>query len=116
MFRLTETFDMARVPHYLPAKVMSPRGVAWLDRSLKSGVITDGVVVVNGRLDQIPFDNGEGVLEAHLPVMDVLLDFNEDWSPVTGLDGLVDINGRQLDVISSRAAIRFTGHAGRTCQ
>ena len=101
-----ETFDVGRVHHYLPAKVMSPRGVAWLDRSLKSGVITDGRVVVNGRLDQIPFDNGDGVLGVHLPVTDVLLDFHEDWSPVTGLDGTVDINGRQLDVVSSRAAIR----------
>jgi len=100
------TLDMARVHHYLPAKVMSPRGVAWLDRSLKSGVVTDGRVVVNGRFDQIPFDNGEGVLEAHLPVTDALLDFHEDWSPVTGLDALVDINGRQLDVVSSRGAIR----------
>ena len=101
-----ETFDVGRVHHYLPAKVMSPSGVAWLDRSLKSGVITDGRVVVNGRLDQIPFDNGDGVLEAHLPVTDALLDFHEDWSPVTGLDALVDINGRGLDVVSSRAAIR----------
>jgi uncharacterized protein (TIGR02099 family) len=101
-----ETFDVGRVHHYLPAKIMSPRGVAWLDRSLKSGVITDGVVVVNGRLDQIPFDNGDGVFEVHLPVTDALLDFHQDWSPVTGLDALVGINGRKLDVVSSRAAIR----------
>ncbi|MEN8204873.1 MAG: YhdP family protein [Pseudomonadota bacterium] len=101
-----DTFDVGQVHRYLPAKAMSPRGVAWLDRSLKSGVITNGRVVVNGRFDQIPFDNGEGVLEAHLPVTDALLDFHEDWSPVTGLDALVDINGRKLDVVSSRGAIR----------
>ena len=101
-----ETLDVGRTHHYLPAKVMSPRAVAWLDRSLKRGVVTDGRIVVNGRLDQIPFDNGEGVLAVHLPVTDALLDFHEDWSPVTGLDALVDINGRKLDVVSSRGAIR----------
>ena len=101
-----ETLDIGKVHHYLPAKVMSSRGVEWLDRSLKSGVVTNGQVVINGRFDQIPFDNGEGVLAAHLPVTDALLDFHEDWSPVTGLDALVDINGRKLDVVSSRGAIR----------
>jgi len=101
-----ETLDVGRVHHYLPAKAMPARGVAWLDRSLKSGVVKNGRVVVNGRLDQIPFDNGEGVLEAHLPITDALLDYHEDWSPVTGLDALVDINGRKLDVVSSRGAIR----------
>jgi uncharacterized protein (TIGR02099 family) len=101
-----ETLDVGQVRHYLPAKVMSARGVAWLDRSLKSGTVTNGRVVVNGRFDQIPFDNGAGVLEVHLPVTDALLDFHEGWSPVTGLDARVEINGRKLDVISSRAAIR----------
>ena len=101
-----ETADVGRVPHYLPAKVMSPTGVAWLDRSLKSGVVTDGHVVVNGRLDQIPFDNGEGVLEVRLPVTDVLLDFNEDWSPITGLDAEVDFTGRVMDIVSRRGAMR----------
>jgi len=101
-----ETLDVAKVRNYLPAKVMSPRGVAWLDRSLKSGVITNGHVVVNGRFDQIPFDKGEGVLAAHLPITDAVLDYHEEWSPITGLDALVDINGRKLDVVSSRGAIR----------
>jgi len=101
-----ETADVGRVPHYLPARVMSVRGVEWLDRSLKSGVITDGQVTVNGRLDQLPFDNGEGILEVRLPIRNALLDFNEDWSPLTGLDAQVDFSGRAMDIVSSRAAIR----------
>ncbi len=95
-----------RLHAYLPAKVMSPLGVDWLDNSLKSGVITDGSVVVNGRLDQIPFDNGEGLLEVRLPVTDAVLDFNEDWSPLTGLDARIDFSGRVMDVVSSRGAMR----------
>jgi uncharacterized protein (TIGR02099 family) len=95
-----------RLHAYLPAKVMSPLGVAWLDSSLKSGVITDGRVVVNGRLDQIPFDKGEGLLEVRLPVTDAVLDFNEDWSPLTGLDAQVDFTGRVMDIVSSRGAMR----------
>ena len=103
-----ETADVGRLHHYLPAKVMSVEGVEWLDRSLKSGVITDGRVVVNGRLDQLPFDNGEGILAVRLPISNALLDFNEGWSPLTGLDAQVDFNGRAMDIVSSRAAMRST--------
>jgi uncharacterized protein (TIGR02099 family) len=101
-----EHLDIGRAHSYLPAKVMSPRGVAWLDRSLKSGVVTNGQVVLNGRLDQIPFDKGEGILRTHLPVTDAVLDYNEDWSPVTGLDAVVEFTGRKMDIISSRGSIR----------
>jgi uncharacterized protein (TIGR02099 family) len=101
-----ETARLDRLYAYLPAKVMSAHGVEWLDRSLESGVITDGRVVVNGRLDQLPFDNGEGILEVRLPVTDAVLNFNEGWSPLTGLDAQVDFNGRVMDIVSSRAAMR----------
>ena len=100
------TARLDRLHAYLPAQVMSPLGVAWLDNSLNSGVITNGRVVVNGRLDQLPFDNGEGVLEVRLPVTNAVLDFNEDWSPLTGLDAQVDFTGRVMDVVSSRGAMR----------
>ncbi len=107
-----EHLDIGRAHAYLPAKVMSPRGVAWLDRSLKSGVVTNGQVVVNGRLDQIPFDRGEGILRTHLPVSDAVLDYNKDWSPVTGLDAVVKFSGRKMDIISSRGSIRSTSLDG----
>jgi uncharacterized protein (TIGR02099 family) len=101
-----ETADLSRIHHYLPARVMPARGVAWLDRSFKSGLITNGSIVVNGRFDQVPFDNGEGKLEVRLPVTSAVLDFHEDWSPVTGLDAQVDFTGRVMDIHSSRGAIR----------
>jgi uncharacterized protein (TIGR02099 family) len=104
--------DIGRAHAYLPAKVMSPKGVAWLDRSLKSGVVSNGQVVVNGRLDQIPFDKGEGILRTHLPVSNAVLDYNNDWSPVTGLDAVVKFTGRKMDIVSSRGSIRSTSLDG----
>ena len=101
-----EHADVGRVSHYLPAGIMPASGVAWLDRSLQGGVITDGSVIVNGRLDQLPFDHGEGRLEVRLPVTNAVLDYNEDWSPVTGLDAQVDFTGRVMDIRSHRGAIR----------
>ena len=101
-----EHADVGRVSHYLPAGIMPAKGVAWLDRSLKAGKITDGSVVLNGRLDQLPFDHGEGQLEVRLPVTNAVLDYSEDWSPLTGLGAQVDFTGRVMDIRSHRGSIR----------
>jgi uncharacterized protein (TIGR02099 family) len=85
---------------------MPASGVSWLDRSLVSGDVTDGTVVINGRLDQLPFDNNEGQLEVRLPVRNAVLDFNEDWSPLAGLGAQVNFSGRSMDIVSQQGAIR----------
>ncbi|MGD8311164.1 MAG: YhdP family protein [Gammaproteobacteria bacterium] len=103
---------VGRVAYYLPARVMPASGVAWLDRSLVSGTVADGSVIVNGRFDQLPFDNGEGELEVRLPVTDAVLDFNEGWTPVTGLDAQVDFSGRRMDIRTTRGSIRSAALEG----
>jgi len=101
-----ETADVGRVHAYLPAHIMSPAAVAWLDRSLKSGVVTDGRVIINGRFDQLPFDDGEGIFEVRLPVTNAVLDFHPGWSPLTGVDAQVDFTGRTMDIRGHKAAMR----------
>jgi uncharacterized protein (TIGR02099 family) len=99
-------FDLASVRHYLPARVMPAKGVKWLERSLVSGTIAAGSVVVKGRLDQLPFDKGEGELLARLPVTGAVLDFSPGWTPVRDLDAQVNFNGRSMDIRSRRGKIR----------
>jgi len=99
-------FDVARTGEYLPARIMPKTGVAWLDRSLAGGKVRDGSVIIQGRLDQLPYDHGEGKLEVRLPVTDATLDFNEHWSPITQLDAQVDFTGRRMDVRSQKGFIR----------
>jgi uncharacterized protein (TIGR02099 family) len=101
-----EQASLDRVSYYLPARVMAESGVAWLDRSLKAGIITNGTVRVIGRLDQLPFDRGEGVLEVRLPVTQARLDYHPGWSAITGLEAQVDFTGRAMEVTSRRGAIR----------
>jgi uncharacterized protein (TIGR02099 family) len=97
---------VARIGRYLPARIMPETGVAWLDRSLAGGTVTNGSVIVNGRFDQMPFDHGEGTLEVRLPVTDGVLDYNPDWTPVRNLDARVDVSGRRMDIRSTQGTIR----------
>jgi len=98
--------DVGRVQAYLPAGKMPATAVSWLDDSLKSGTVTNGTVLVNGRLDQLPFDNGEGRLEVRLPVTNAELRFNPGWSPLTQLNAQVDFTGRSMDILGSTAMMR----------
>lgn len=101
-----QSFDVAHTGDYLPALIMSPAGVVWLDRSLAGGTVRDGSVIIQGRLDQLPYDHGEGRLEVRLPVHDATLDFNEHWSPITQLAAQVDFTGRHMDIRSRAGFIR----------
>jgi len=101
-----EEARLDRVSYYLPARMMPARGVDWLDHSLKDGVIHNGTVRLAGRLDQLPFDHGEGVLEVRLPVSGARLEYHPGWSAVTGLDAQVDFTGRAMDIRSQSGAIR----------
>ncbi|MEZ5543014.1 MAG: YhdP family protein [Pseudomonadota bacterium] len=99
-------FAVAHTGAYLPAQVMPATSVAWLDRALAGGMVHDGSVLIQGPLDRLPFDHGEGRLEVRLPVSDATLAFDEHWSPITQLDALVEFSGRQMDIRSSRGFIR----------
>ena len=96
---------LGRLKHYLPARVMPVKAVTWLDRSLVSGDIRDGSVVLKGPLDKLPFDNGEGQLEVRLPVTNVVLDYNADWTPIRQLAAQVNFTGRSMDIVSRQGTI-----------
>jgi uncharacterized protein (TIGR02099 family) len=98
--------DLAAVRQYLPATIMSPKAVAWLDRSLVSGEITGGRFILQGPLDRAPFDNGEGQLTASLPVSNAILDYNEAWTRIEQLDAEIAFNGRSMDIHGKKGKIR----------
>jgi uncharacterized protein (TIGR02099 family) len=98
--------QLGRIKHYLPARVMPVTGVAWLDRSLASGDIRAGSVLLKGPLDKLPFDHGEGQLEVRLPVTNAVLDYNADWTPIRKLAAQVNFSGRSMDIVSRQGTIR----------
>ncbi len=101
-----EHASLDRISYYLPARKMPATAVAWLDRSLRAGVIRNGTARVKGRLDQLPFDKGEGVLEVRLPVTQARLEYHPGWSAVTDLDAQVNFTGRAMDITGHSGAIR----------
>lgn len=87
--------DVGALRAYLPVKRMSEKLVEWLDRALLGGELTRGRFYLNGPLDSLPHDDGRGELQVSARIRDGVLDFDEDWPNLEGLEGEIGLeNGR----------------------
>lgn len=87
---------------YLPAGIISPRLLKWLDEGILSGRLVRGDIVVHGALGKDQMPNRRVLLG--FTVQEAALQFLPDWTePVRGLDA---------DVIVDRAAVYATAVKG----
>ncbi|HEY9198922.1 MAG TPA: DUF3971 domain-containing protein, partial [Gammaproteobacteria bacterium] len=83
---------------YLPAGIMPPRTVAWLDRALVSGQIRSGDLLFQGRLGDFPFDRATGRLEVRATVGDAVLDYKDGWHRIEGLEAELAFINRSMQI------------------
>ena len=80
---------------------MPPTTVAWLDRALGVGRVTQGNVVFRGPLRLWPFPGNEGRLEARFSVAGADLDYHPDWSSAQGISADLAFINSSLMVYSA---------------
>lgn len=90
--------DAASVRTYLPAGIMEPELVHWLETSIVSGQVRQGDVIFRGTLADYPFRKHEGRFELLLAFEDLLLDYQQGWPPITSAVGSVRILNQGLTV------------------
>ncbi|WP_428622738.1 YhdP family protein [Sedimenticola sp.] len=72
--------DATTTHKYLPTGIMSKDVVAWLDRSIGTGHVTEGSVLVRGPLSDFPFEKRpSGRFEVFFNVEDLHLDYWPEW-------------------------------------
>ena len=71
--------DGAQKSRYLPAGIMPAPLVDWLDRSLVSGHVTSGSMLLYGPLKAFPFRHDEGRFEVLFGIEDMVLDYKARW-------------------------------------
>jgi uncharacterized protein (TIGR02099 family) len=99
-----QPFPLEKVRNFLPEKVMGPRSVAWLRKAFREGTAHDTRFLFQGRLDEVPFDQHQGRLEARFDFDGVLLDFHPDWGQLAEARGSAQFVGRSMTI---------TGESGR---
>ncbi len=78
-----EDSDLAAVRHYLPAHIMSPKLVRWLDRALRDGQIVQSDLILKGSLDRFPFHaQQDGNFSVITQIRNGTLAFHPDWPPL----------------------------------
>lgn len=70
----------------------------WLDGAVGGGEVTRAQVRYDGRVDQFPFTQGDGVFEVTGRVSDGVLRYLPGWAPVEQVDAQVSIKGSEVRV------------------
>lgn len=91
--------DMGRIRAYLPTKVLNNKVKQWLEPAFVAGMITKGDVLFYGKVSDLPFTNGTGVLEAFADVDQLELNFNPEWPHISGINGRISYEHN--DIIGS---------------
>ena len=97
--------DMSKIVNYLPTKVMTLKLQNWLGAAFVRGKIANGGFLFYGGIDDFPFKDGSGVVEANFDIDDVELKFNPDWLPISGIHGQLHYENNDIRGIFDRGVI-----------
>jgi len=85
--------DVSRFGDYWPENVMKERTLQWLRRSLLDGQITNGRFSMVGDMDDFPFKNHHGRLQAIVPASGIELRYLDEWPQVRGGIAIAEFEG-----------------------
>ncbi len=105
--------DVTAVSRYLPAHIMPPGVVAWLDRAFLGGRVRGGVALFHGRPADFPFDEHNGVFLVSADVENAGLDYGTGWPRIDGITAQVNFSGRGLRIDAGGGRI-FAAQLGPT--
>jgi len=77
--------DVKAISQYLPAKIMGPVTVNWLDHAFVQGNVPRGGFLLHGNPAEFPFAGGNGVFEVAFDVENLELVYQPGWPNLTGV-------------------------------
>lgn len=103
------------VPAYLPAGIMPPPVVEWLDQAFRAGRVPSGSFILRGSADDFPYRQHDGRFDVRFDMVDTTLHYADGWPAIENLSGQVRFSGPALDIRATRGGTRDlrleAGHA-----
>ncbi len=90
--------DISRFGDYWPENKMTKKTLHWLRTSLLGGEVSGGRFSMVGDLDDFPFKNHRGRMQAIAPVENVDLRYAVGWPHVKQVNAVVQFEGPGMDV------------------
>ncbi len=104
-----DELPMVDVKHFLPDQAMRPKPLKWLRNAFQRGSARELRFLLQGPLDRMPFDHGEGRMEARFDFDDVLLDYHPLWGELDVLRGSARFVNRSMRITGTSATILDAG-------
>ncbi len=83
---------------YLPVGIMPKPVVTWLDRAIVSGQAPTASLILRGKLQDFPYDNGSGLFDIRFHLVNGILDYAEGWPRAEALDANVEFKNQGMSV------------------
>ncbi|MCK9366347.1 MAG: TIGR02099 family protein [Metallibacterium scheffleri] len=97
--------DVAAAKLFWPINIMSPKGVAWLDRALVNGSVERARAVFRGDTADWPFHDDQGQFQALARFREVGLDFDPHWPQAVDLAGSALFENAGLTVNATQGSV-----------
>jgi len=97
--------DVREVRQYLPARIMDEDVLSWLDNAFISGRMTNGGLLIYGKLSDFPFENAPGVFEALFTGEQFELSYDPEWPHLVGMNAEVQFlqGGLKVDILQAQS-------------
>ena len=100
-----EKANATAIKKYLPLIIMKGEFKEWVDKAFVAGDIKDGGIVLNGRLNQFPFNNNEGVFKVHIPANNLVMNYRDNWPALKNGEVEATITGQGIKVDAKHAEL-----------
>ncbi|MFV2060164.1 MAG: YhdP family protein [Gammaproteobacteria bacterium] len=97
--------DIAKAKNYYPVSIMDKELVEWLDKSLESGFVKTGGVVLQGRLADFPYLENQGKFEVSLESENFVLNYLNKWPKIRDASASMTFTGSGLNINISKSNI-----------
>ncbi len=93
-----ERGDISRFGDYWPQNVMSDRTLHWLRTSLLGGQVLNGRYSMKGDMDDFPFKNQNGRIQAIVEIDDAYIKYVDKWPAARKIDAVALFEGPGMSV------------------
>ncbi|MGA9853555.1 MAG: YhdP family protein [Gammaproteobacteria bacterium] len=83
---------------YFPVGIMPKEVVDWLDTAIVGGEAPSGSLILRGKLEDFPYDKGEGLFDIRFHLIHGVLDYASDWPQVENLEADVEFKNQAMSV------------------
>jgi len=97
--------DVAAAKLFWPINIISPKGVAWLDRALVNGRVENARAVFRGDTADWPFRDNRGQFQALARFREASLDFDPHWPQAVDLAGTALFENAGLTVNATQGSV-----------